>query len=554
MLVILYTVSLITGGFVDVAYYAVQAFYRLPYLFLALNILGLLVSIPMIIKYASKRLPPEVVATIDSIILFMVIESGYFGVILLVTMITVLFFIDEEGYDKEITRMINIGLAFLIIVLILATTLLPFGYIHASHQVEARYTNYIIPLNGVNRLLPLYTAYIYGIDRIQSPTHTIFREDSYIYYNNTTPIYNWIIEPEGFWNSLTKSPSGVLLVEGDKYPPNVKIIDHPLKYSFNKRYFKVTFIDTIQRQGKMHAIGGKVLFDENVEVLYNGKIYTIIPVVKWKRGILWNLEIPWKYIIITEDGKVTTKTFEEARKDPLFRKIPLLPEEVAREWAEIYQYHRGFMEYYFHHNHYEIRDVGDNRQPYLTISNDGRMYWVFVVEPAGETYSVKYVIYIPANQSEPVINLYKPKDLLIGVSKVVSYVKSAHPRFDWGTLKIVEPMPTVTNDTIYWTVKVITKDNRGLVSVDLVNAKTSKVVSIPVSKENGLSSNDIMKFINTHNMTKQTSNTPNSTVTVEEQIKEIKEEINQTINQLNQLYQKLNQLEQRLGNQSKNKP
>ena len=552
MLGILYSVSLMTGGFVDVLYYTVQPFYRLPYLFLALNILGLIISIPMITKYVRKRIHPVVAATADSIILFMVIGSGYMGIFLLITMMVILLFINEDEDDREISKLINTGLVFLIIFMVIASISLPLGYIQASHHVTPRYSETVEQLNGVNRLLPLYTAYIYGVDRIQSPTHTIVRDDSYIYYDNRTPIYNWIIEPEGFWNSLTKKPSGVLLVDGDKYPPNVTVINHPLKYSFNKRYFKLLFFDTLQRQGKLHGIGGKVLFDENVEVLYKGKIYTVIPVIKWKRGVLWNLAIPWKYIVISEGGKITVKTFNEAKKDPLFKKIPLLPEEVAREWVGIYRYHRGFVEYYFHHNYYEIRDVGDNRQPYLTVSNDNKMYWVFIAEPAGKTYSVKYVIYIPADQSNPTINLYKPSTLLIGVSKVVSYVKSAHPRFDWSTLKIVEPIPTVTNNTIYWTVKIITKDDRGLVAVDLINAKTSKVTSIPVSKENGISSTDILKYVTTPTATQaQESNAKNTNVNIRDEIKEIKREINQTINQLNQLYQKLNQLEEKLGNQTK---
>ena len=81
----------------------------------------------------------------------------------------------------------------------------------------------MISVNGFKRFIPLMTAYVYASDRVQSPVHRIYPGDSYVYYNGSHSIYNWIIESEGLWNELTRRPLGVVFVYEDEYPPRVSL-------------------------------------------------------------------------------------------------------------------------------------------------------------------------------------------------------------------------------------------------------------------------------------------------------------------------------------------
>ena len=135
------------------------------------------------------------------------------------------------------------------------------------------------------------------------------------------------------------------------------------------------------------------------------------------------------------------------------------------------------------------------------------------------------------------------------MSKVTSYVRSKHPNFDWNRLKVVEPIPTIINSTIFWKVSVITNDYRGLVSIDLVNARTSQVISIDIANKRTITGEYVLSLIQ---KPEQASNEtiPGNKTDVIEEIKEIKRKINETIEQLTELYNRLEELE-RMLNESK---
>ena len=551
ILITLYVFSLLTGGFTFFIYYSAMIMYSIPYVFLVPDLLAGVISLIVLAKiymtYNTRTGSPILLGIMEAFIIATAIMLPATGFIL--PIIVAIMYMALSGSD-DLSAFI-IALAFLTFMLIPAGVMGYHGPVASSAHISRTLLSEPINVYGAYRLIPLYTAYAYGLDRIQSPTHTLDLNDSYIYYNGETPVYNWIIEPEGFINSLAKKPLGVVFVEGDKYPPVVRIIKHPMKYSLEKRYFKLLYFDTLARQAMLHSLGGKPLLHENIEVVYKGEILVIIPVVKWDRGGTWNLEVPWKYLVFHENGSIEEVPCKKALRDPRFKGVPLLPEETAREWVETYAYHVGVSEYYFHHNSYVIRNVGGNPQPYLTVGSDGRLYWVFVAEPMGKTYSVKYIIYVPTDTCKPTLEVYKPGRAMMGVSKVVSYVESAHPTYDWGKLRVVEPVPTIIDGRIYWTVKIITKDYRGLVSIDLVDASTSRVQSIKVSGKGSITGEEILQRIiqaSTGNITGNTTAPTSNNTSVIEELHRLKEEINATIQKLHELYREVETLEKQLSN------
>ncbi len=331
-------------------------------------------------------------------------------------------------------------------------------------------------LIGIYRLIPLPTAYKYAIDRIQNPTHTIYYSESYVYYRNTTPIYNWLIEPEGLLNSLTRSPIGAVFVYGDKYPPEVKIVKQELYWGLHNAKFAPFFLDTLSLELLFKGAFGKaVLWDDVSDVYYEGQILQLIPIEDYETlfpGALPRLD---SYAVVYPNGSIELVKPSEVKKFG----IPVLPERIAREWVECLRW-KDWVQALFFHNTFTIRDVGDNPQPYLLLDRKGRPWWVFVAEPPGNTYSAYMVLLVNASSTEPVVYVYKFETPEIGISKAYSYVLKAHPNWAWNSLKIQEPMPTLINSTLYWKLSVTTSDSRGLVSVELLNAKTGEVKSFPV--------------------------------------------------------------------------
>jgi hypothetical protein len=52
-----------------------------------------------------------------------------------------------------------------------------------------------IDVNGLARFIPLMTAYVYAVDRIQVPGYSIYPGDAYVYFFNMSLVYSWAIEP-----------------------------------------------------------------------------------------------------------------------------------------------------------------------------------------------------------------------------------------------------------------------------------------------------------------------------------------------------------------------
>ncbi|MCE4607025.1 MAG: hypothetical protein F7B59_06845 [Desulfurococcales archaeon] len=558
--VFLWLTSLTTQGFVRILHLLVEGYRQAPYLWLTLNIIAVL----YVLYYTIKPLVKAYRSisgfwtgfTVGAIVVLyyslVTATATLAGLVWLIVPLTIKY--GGQGYGKGFSvRIIKSSYkgvtsnalfsALVTILLIIGVLLVLYAPVMASREITGVTLTHPYNVYGVNRLIPLYTAYVYASDRIQIPTHTVYKAETYIYYENETPIYNWLIEPEGFWNSVTRKPIGAIFVEGDKYPVNVKLVNSQVKWGLHNMKFKLFYFDSLERKLKLQALGYDIRFDEAVELYRQGQIWIAIPYNTWERGLLWDLRKPAGIILVNSNGTVRKLTLEAAVKSPILKGLPIVSEKTAREWAEKYAYKNGFVAVYFKHNKYEIRDVGENPQPYLEPGDNGTLWWVFAVEPAGNTHSTKYILYINARDpsGKPLIYLWKPSELLIGVSKIMSYVKQAHPNYDWGQVKAVEPLPTITNGSVLWKVSVVTGDYRGLVSIDVINAKSGQDTSFKVEKS--ITAKVILDEV--LNITQVKPGYTNETVLA--RINNIQQEINETIQKLNDLYSQLEELKSQLN-------
>ncbi len=402
-----------------------------------------------------------------------------------------------------------------------------------------------ISVFGVYRFIPMRTAYANAISMLQIPTHTLYFEDSYVYFANGSLVYNWIIEPEGFWNEVTKGPRGVVFVDAGVYPPKVKILYRNMTWGLHNIKIMPGYVNGLYREAQLVAgFDKKLLLEDNVEVVWNGKVYILIPAITWITGVDYSLPVPAGYVVVDEDGRVEWVSIDEAKSDPRFKGVPLLPEVVARQWVETYRWIYGIGNVVVYRNTFQIRDVGTNPQPYLVVDDKGNLWWVFVAEPPGETYSARYIFYVNASEREPHIYLYELPEPMIGVSKVEAYVKQRYPNYDWGQLSIEEPIPTIINNTLYWKVSVTTRDGRGLVTVCLVNARSGEADCIqPRGKVTYM---DILGVL--VNKTVKPNVTGN--LTLVEQVRVLKEKVKNLIEELEKIYSELEVIEQQLNKTS----
>ena len=371
------------------------------------------------------------------------------------------------------------------VVLAVVSLLLAFLALYASVASGARVGVYWlgepVDVDGLRRFVPLMTAYTYASDRVQVPTHRVYPGDSYVYYVNGSSVYNWLIEPEGLWNRLRLRPLGAVLVRGDRYPPVVRLVMRPVAWGLRNMRLTPFYVDTLERRVVLASgLRLRPLLGDNMQVLVGGELVTLIPLEGWRRGLLWSLPVLAGYAVVHEDGRVEYVPAARLAGDPRFRGLPVYPEALARRLVELRRYAVGLAQFYLYHNTYVIRDVGTNPQPYLEPAGNGSLYWVFVAEPPGRTYSARFIVYVPAGAVEPGgLRFYRLPRPVIGVSRVSSYVKQAHPNYDWAQLSVEEPMPTVVGGRLYWKATVTTRDHRGLVSVELVDAETGEVASVP---------------------------------------------------------------------------
>jgi hypothetical protein len=188
-----------------------------------------------------------------------------------------------------------------------------------------------IDVNGLARFIPLMTAYVYAVDRIQVPGYSIYPGDAYVYFFNLSLVYSWAIEPNTIWNRLFRGPAGVAIVHGDSYPPNVEIIQRDMVWGLRNMRFQ-GYIDDLYREVVLNVcIYCRPILNNAPVTVYRGEILVLIPIVAWDRGLLYSIPMLKGYAVVHQNGSIEVLTPLEAMRDPRFSGIPLVPEQVARE-------------------------------------------------------------------------------------------------------------------------------------------------------------------------------------------------------------------------------
>jgi len=550
-LIVLTPLSLTSGGFVIYLNHVAVALASKPVMVLLLEVLVIAVTggpvVLLVLRARRGLLLGFFLALFLALALYALANIAALVLYLIVAVSSAIANIWVKE-SRTSTRFSKTSLIFLAIFLAIYIPLALYAPVASSSRIDFVELDRPPEVNALKRFIPLMTAHAYAADRLQIPTHTIYSKDSYVYFANGRSVYNWVIEPQGLWNELTKPSKGFIFVYGDVYPPQVEVVQRDVAWGLHNTRFCWLFFDNLYRQIVLRVgLQYEPLMEDSIKLAYDGELLILIPVKAWDRGLLHSVPLLHGYAVVHEDGMIEFVGAKDALKDPRFKDVPVVPEAIARAWVEIRRYHVGFVDFYLYRNTYVIRDVGTNPQPYLSLNKDGRTAWVFVAEPPGEAYSAKYIMYVDPRELRPVVYAYTLPTPMIGISRVESYVKQYNPMFDWSQLAVEEPTPLLVNDTLYWKVAVVTNDFRGLVLVALVNAKTGTVTSIDVTKwdfrsRGNVTADHLLQLVAGPSSAIETGKT-----TLEDRIKRLEQLIQRMRGELEELEKELEELKRQLA-------
>jgi len=554
VLIAVVAVSLVSGGFVIYANHVAVALASTPILVLVVRALVILTTCAPI-AYLLYKVPlgllKGLVSTLFAFFTVYAIAAAelYLVVVLCaagITLAATQYRARRQRAQYSIKPTVFKPYLLLIPLLIAYATLSTYALKASSEQVELVELREPIEVSADQHLVPLLTAYTYAAEKLQVPTHSIRLEDVYVYFSNSRSVYSWIIEPSGFWNQVTKTPMGFVMVYGDVYPPRVETILKNTTWGLRNMKFYGLFFDSLYRQVVLRVgLHYKPLLESSVKIVHNGELLVLIPVVKWERGLVHSAPLLHGYVAVHEDGSLEFISAESALRDPRFQGLPVVPWILAREWAKLREHSISILGFYSHRGVYVVRDVGAE-QPYLLVGTSNKTWWVFVAEPQGEPNTTKYLVYVDPSSLKPVLYVYTLPTPVVSAGRAVELIKQHYSLLDWNRLVIEGLAPIFVNNTLYWRAVVTTRDYRELVFVALVNAETGAVTAVDVSKlsvelRGNLTAKEVLELLI------RAVRGEVSEATIEERIKYLEELIQQLKATLDQLERELEELKRQVG-------
>lgn len=277
----------------------------------------------------------------------------------------------------------------------------------------------------------------------------------------------------------------------------------------------------------------KEKYDVNLDyayyIPYEGELYTVVPAISYSfhqsYGLVYTVPRFEGIFLIDSSGDIQFLEPKEAKETPVLKDNRIYPEKLARFYTESYKYKNGILNrLFFHENQIDIQDINTrNKQPFLMGTKQG-LKWFISTEPYGESRGIFKIFLIDAVSGK--IDMYElPADkTLTGPIKATDFVRRSNPKVDWSRFKMVEPLPFIKGDTLYWKIVVIPHDAAGIAYQTFVNTQTNDVIEA----EN---ISDIDKFIKGEEIPEK-----------EEKIKpDLVEQIQSKIKELQDLIKRLNQ-------------
>ena len=303
-------------------------------------------------------------------------------------------------------------------------------------------------------------------------------------------VWSYPIQPDQFRNQFSGNQRGVLLSD------MTTTEDRELQ-AYDEQEFKYGQNMFMHRSANWNLEKSDYWVqyrDDPVEFTHDGEAYMVFP----KTGHEWHLlPVPhttptWEGVaLVHTDGTIEHMSPEEARNSEILDGQRIYPLYNSQRYAESLEYRNGIINQLPIVGSFEgviepatLPAGAGNSQPFVIDLEGEEMSYTYAMEPAGEqTRGLDEVWLFDARTGE--MRYYGTGgDTLLGPERAMGIIRSADTRTNWdtesssGQFRVVEPVPTMINNELWWHAKVVPVDNTDVTRNSFVNAHTEEVVEL----------------------------------------------------------------------------
>lgn len=417
-----------------------------------------------------------------------------------------------------VAKEINFSAPLLVIIIIfmimspLFSSLMP--QLHLVNELDYRTIEKLPETKENIRLMPYEVAYRYSKDSLQLSQYRLGTENIANVDGNLSWMFPLI--PDGFILEFMLKNKGVVFVDATTQKKNTNVVWKDLDVGEGMQI-------TDNLWWNIYKERYWVDLDDPYYLEKDGELYTVIPAVSYSHhqwfGLFYTVPRFDGILLIDSGGNRKFLKPDEAGESPVLKGNRIFPENLARYYVEIYVYHKGLINNWFiHDDQIDIQDISSiNKQPFLMETTDG-LKWFISTEPYGESHGIFKIFLVDATDGS--IERYElpVEDSLTGPIKATDFVRRENPVVDWSKFMMVESLPFVTDDTLYWKVAVVPNDAAGIAYQAFVNSKTNEVMEFKTDE-------GIQNFIKTGMPKEITEEEAGGEKTNEKTIAEIEEKL-----------------------------
>lgn len=391
--------------------------------------------------------------------------------------------------DKEVgisvvgpVNVLKFGLSFTLLFVFLTGGSLFSSIITQVHLVNELNYNSIgnLPETRENiRLMPFDVAYRYSKDSLQLSQFRLGTGNIALIDGSLSWMFPLV--PDGAVIQFTLKNKGIVRVDATTQEKTSKMVWKDLNAGEGMQVF-----DNLD--WRIYKSKYFIDLDYPYYIPYEDDIYTVISVISYsfhqKFGLLYTVPRFGGVLLISSNGEVEFLSPEEASNNKILKKNRIFPENLARFYIESYVFNKGVINrFLIHENQIDIQDVsGTNRQPFLMDTSDG-LKWFISTEPYGSSHGVFKIFLVDAVSGKIAMYELPLDETLTGPIKASDFVRKANPIVDWSRFRMVEPLPFVTNNILYWKVVVIPGDAAGIAYQAFVDSRTNDVFELHTDEE-----------------------------------------------------------------------
>lgn len=326
------------------------------------------------------------------------------------------------------------------------------------------------------RILPYEVGYEYSKNSLQYPRHHL--EGGDITYINGTPHWSYALAPDGTINSLwaTEQQGGVyanMSTSGNDVSVQEQQFDKGQGMAVWRNY-----------EWQLKKDNYFVDYQDPMMVPHEGEQYIVTPYIEHDREFRLT-PVPQMYsvpefggvAIMDADGNIEHVAADDTQDHPVLEDQRVYPYDLAQFEVESTRYQHGAInKWFYHEDELELAPApGEgNDQPFTVTTEDGIKYFT-AAEPWGDASGI-YQVWVHDGQTGEMERLQVDvSSAMVGPNAATEYVMT---NIDRQGLAPVEPVPLVRDGTLYWQVKVLPDDGRGIAVTAFVNAENSDDITM----------------------------------------------------------------------------